>query len=119
MIAADWTVALGGSWKALVRGCVRYRDADITALNRVSPASNLFSESTNLAVIKVLPQTLSSSTYAAVWTVVDLLFTVVVPQLTDVTIVARSFRLAVVADLRRSLRRATDHAQHVLRHLPV
>jgi len=82
---------------------VRYRDADITAL----------------AVIKVLAQALSPSTYAAVWAVVDLLFTVVVPQLADVAIVARSFRLAVVANIRCSLRRATDHAQHVLRHLPI
>lgn len=72
-----------------------------------------------LAVIEVLAQTFPSSTNATVWAMVDFLFTVVVPQLANVAIVACSLRLAVFAGIARLLGRATRHAQHVLCHLSV
>ena len=110
MVAADWTIALGSSGKALMRCCVRYGDADIAALNSVSLVSNMFNACAHLAVIKIFTQTFSSSTYTAVWAVVDFLLTIVVPQLADIAIVTRGLSFTVVARITRLLRGATHHA---------
>jgi hypothetical protein len=51
--------------------------------------------------------------------VVYLLFTIVVPQLAYVTVIARSLCMAVAAIIACSLRCSTHHAKHMLGELPV
>lgn len=103
MIAADWTVALGGTRETLVRGGVRDGYANVAAL----------------AVVEVFAQTFSSPADTTVWAVVDLLLAVIVPELTNVTIVTCSFRLTLPAHMGCWLGCSACHAQHVLCQLPV
>lgn len=70
-------------------------------------------------MIEVLAQTFSSPADTAVWAVVDFLLAVVVPQLADVTVIACSLRLTVLACIGCLLRRTAYHTEHVLCHLPV
>lgn len=49
---------------------------------------------------------------------IDLLPAIIVPELTDLTIVARSVRLAVVAVVASRLWCSAYHAEHVLSELP-
>ena len=70
---------------------------------------------TYLAVLKILSQPLAFPTDSAVWTVIDTLRTIVVPELAYIAIVPRR-ELATVSALARSrLRRSTQHAEHVAR----
>jgi hypothetical protein len=119
MIAANRTVALGGTREALVRGRVGDGYANIAALHIVSLVQTFYKVCPYLAVIEVFAQSFSPSADSTVWAVVDLLFAVVVPELADITIVTCSFGFTVLADIGCWLRRAACHTQHVLCHLPV
>jgi hypothetical protein len=119
MIAADWTVALGGTREALVRGRVRDGYANIAALHTVSLVQTVSNGEAYLAVVEVFAQTFSSPADTTVWAVIDLLLAVVVPELTNVTVVTCSFRLTVPAHIGCRLGRSACHTQHVLCQLPV
>jgi hypothetical protein len=70
-------------------------------------------------MIKVFTKTFASPAYSTIRTMVDFLFTVVVPQLAYVAIVARSFCLAIAAIISCLLRCSTYHTKHVLGTLPI
>jgi hypothetical protein len=70
-------------------------------------------------VVEVFAQTFTPSADTAVRAVVNFLLTVVVPQLTDVTIIARRFRLAIGAVVASLLRCSTYHTEHVFRQLSI
>ena len=85
----------------------------------MSVSSTKCKDATNLAVIEVFSQTLTSSADPAVGAMVDLLVIVVVPKLANIAVVAcgRCFTLFTVISC--SLRCSTCHTQHILRLLPV
>lgn len=66
-------------------------------------------------MVEILANTLSSPADAAIRTVVDFLFAVVVPKLADVTVVTCSHCPAFLAVLSSLLRRTAGHAKHVFR----
>lgn len=63
----------------------------------------------------IFTKTSATSAYATVWTVIDLLAWIVVPQLAYVAVVACRFYTTFFASVRCFLRGATGHTEHVLR----
>jgi hypothetical protein len=63
----------------------------------------------------VFTKTSTTSAYATVWAVIDLLAWIVVPQLAYVAVVAGRLYTTFFASVRCFLRGATGHAEHVLR----
>ena len=64
---------------------------------------------------KVLAQTLAKTTQSTIVAVVDAACRLVVPQFTNVAIVASSDLTTVAAAGRRGLSAATKHAEHMFR----
>ena len=108
VIAADGTVAFGGTWETFVRCSVGYRNADIAGL-AWSAIFKQSHEQSYLAVVEVSAQAFASPAYLTVWAVVDLLLAVIVPQLAKITVIACRFQVAVFAMVSRFLGRATCH----------
>lgn len=67
----------------------------------------------------VFTKTCTTSTDAAVWTVVDLFPCIVVPKLADIAIIACRLNATLLAGIRCLLRCSARHAKHILCRLPV
>lgn len=63
----------------------------------------------------IFTKTSATSAYATVWTVIDLLAWIVVPQLAYVAVVAGRLYTTFLASVRCFLRGTTGHTEHVLR----
>jgi hypothetical protein len=66
---------------------------------------------------EVFPKATAFSTYATIIAVIYAFVRVIVPQLTDTAVIPRCSFPALDAEFSGSLRRATNHTEHVFRGL--
>lgn len=99
---------------------VGYGNANIASLHVVRKGSEMtWTVKTYLTMRVILTKACTASADTAVWAVIDLFPCIVIPELADITVVARRLDGTVLASVGCLLRRPTRHAQHILRSLAV